>query len=53
MPTYEFKCNCGELIEKKAEYGTKEILCECGSNAKKILSIPNIQFKGKDFTLSK
>ncbi|MCT4592622.1 MAG: zinc ribbon domain-containing protein [Candidatus Gracilibacteria bacterium] len=53
MPTFDFKCEkCGKTFSNLVNAGVTEVNCKCGSKAKKIFSVPNIQFKGKGFFAS-
>lgn len=53
MPTYEYSCkNCGRMFEKKVPFGySKKPKCpSCkANNTKKLLSMPEIIFKGSGF----
>jgi len=48
LPTYEYECECGKIIERvhKITNIPKTTKCKCGKRAKKILSLPAIQTDG-------
>lgn len=46
MPLYEFKCECGQVVEKLAKMGTEETECECGKQAHLQLSTGSFHLKG-------
>ncbi|CAB5122192.1 hypothetical protein D3OALGA1CA_2649 [Olavius algarvensis associated proteobacterium Delta 3] len=47
MPVYEFKCECGEIIEELVRMDTKKITCpKCQKSATKILSPCTFSLKG-------
>ena len=47
MPVYEFKCECGEILEELVRMDTKEVTCpKCQKPAKKIMSPCTFSLKG-------
>ena len=47
MPVYEFKCDCGEIIEEFVKMGTNKTMCpKCAKDAKKIISSCTFKLKG-------
>ncbi len=47
MPIYEFKCEkCGKVYESIISLGVREIECDCGGKAKRIMSCSNFVLKG-------
>ena len=47
MPVYEFKCQCGQIIEELVRMGTESIKCpQCGAQAPKIISSCSFSLKG-------
>lgn len=46
MPLYEFKCECGKIVEKLAKMDTEETECMCGKVATHQMSIGSFQLKG-------
>ena len=44
---YEFRCEgCGEVYEQYVEESVTQCRCECGSSAKRLISIPRIALEG-------
>ena len=47
MILYDWKCECGNIFEGLAEISDKTHICErCGSEAKRLISAPNIRLEG-------
>jgi len=46
MPLYEFKCECGKVIEKLVKMGTEQTQCECGKTAHSQISSGSFILKG-------
>lgn len=49
MPLYDFKCECGKVLERFEKMSTEEIQCECGKTAKRQIGAPHAIFKGEGF----
>ena len=43
---YEFVCENGHRTEKLTAYETVNVLCDCGTAAKRVLSAPSIKLEG-------
>lgn len=48
MPTYEYRCKCGRVIEavRRISQCSEPIECPCGEMAERILSLTSFQLKG-------
>lgn len=46
MPLYEFKCECGEVIEKLVPMGTTKYICSCGKIAEQQMSRGSFKLNG-------
>lgn len=48
--TYQYKCMCGNLIEKNHGMNEKIVVfCDCGNIMNKVFTPPAIKFNGKGF----
>ncbi|MCX8008152.1 MAG: zinc ribbon domain-containing protein [Patescibacteria group bacterium] len=55
MPIYEFKCKfCGYIFEKikKINDERTEICPVCNNTTERLLSVPNLAFKGSGFYIT-
>ena len=43
---YEFVCECGQEIERLADYEAVNVQCACGKNATRIMSAPRFKLEG-------
>jgi len=46
MPLYEFKCECGNLIERLVPMDTIKIICGCGKIAEQQISRSSFKLNG-------
>ena len=46
MPFYDFRCECGRIVEIEAHMGDApaEVLCECNKWAKRVFYMPCVSF---------
>lgn len=43
---FEFACSCGQVCEKLVDDTIREINCECGLKAERIMSATNFKLEG-------
>jgi len=55
MPLYEYQCdNCGERFEAIQKFADTPLALheKCGGSARRLLSVPALQFKGSGFYIN-
>jgi putative FmdB family regulatory protein len=55
MPLYEYRClNCNELFEVRQKFSDEPVAVhpECGGEGKRLLSTPQLHFKGSGFYIT-
>jgi len=51
MPMYDFKCDkCSLVFEEIVPSTVKDVLCDCGGKAIRLISAPRVSLDGTDST---
>lgn len=48
MVLYTFRCSCGRIFDEFASVGTREMPCDCGQVAGKVLTMPRVLIPEQD-----